>query len=229
MKQFEFNHQRKMWDTHRAFHSTQGPFTEFETGELMVHYLPRPDGRQVYQKYGIQLVGTSDRDCPKLYLDKACTQEVLTAWVTQRGQQLIAVDEEQKVAVALRTGWSNKKELMQFLPSHVHNARALWTGPNRLPVPLAQITVSQPDPTVKKGIKDKVDTVRTAVTAAARIKGLPTIWGNDKLTAKPEWEDMEVEDIVAHVCSDDLWMRMVATNGFTYPRADTKHDFLYIK
>jgi hypothetical protein len=229
MIKFEFNHHQKSWDRYHAFHATNGPFTEFETGELMVTYTPKPGARRTYAKYGIQLVTTADKNCPQLYLDKACTQPVPPAWVTQGGQQHLAVDLEQKVATALRTEWGKNKKL-QYLGKHVEGACALWTGPNRLPVPLAQITVSTPDRSCKRELKDKLDAARAAITAVARMQGLPVPWGTDRLAACKEWVDLTVEEIVAKVLAyDKILIRYAAFNGFSYPRNDTKHDFLYIK
>lgn len=230
MKKFEFNHSKKRWDAYNCFHVSNGPFTEFETGELILRNKPDPSQRKHYDSYGLQLVSTSDaRWCPQLYLDKECTEEVKTAWVTQGGQQIIAVDHEQRVAIKVNGRWGVKTQALQFLGSHLQSAAAVWTGPNRLPIPLAKITVSKPDKTVRKELAPKLDEVRAAVTAAARIQGLLPLWADDKLTAKPEWADMSVEDIYANVCAENYKMRIVATNGFAYPRAETQHDFLYIK
>ena len=80
MRNFEFNHTYKRWDEYRCFHAGQGPFVEFETGEVILTRVPYPDQRKHYDKYGLQLVSTSDtRWCPQLYLDKACTEEIKIA------------------------------------------------------------------------------------------------------------------------------------------------------
>lgn len=230
MNKFEFSSTARHWDAYKCFHVNNGPFVEFETGELILRDFPNPNQRREYDKYGIRLVSTTDaRWCPQLYLDKACTEEVKSAWVTQGRRQIIAVDHEQRVAVKVNERWGVKTEALQYLGKHLRSAAAVWTGPNRLPIPLAKITVSKPDSTVRKELASKLDEVRTAVTAAARIKSLSPVWGDDKLTAKAEWADMSVEDIYANVCANDYTMRCVATNGFAYPRAETQHDFLYIK
>jgi hypothetical protein len=94
---------------------------------------------------------------------------------------------------------------------------------------MAEITVSKPDRSVKKDLAAKLDEVRTAVTAAARIQGLHPAWHSDKLTARPDWIEKTVEELCAYVCADQISMRTVATNGFAFPRAETKHEYLYIK
>lgn len=230
MKQFKFNHTNKRWDSYQCFYNTYGPFVEFETGEVILTHSPYPYQRNHYDRYGIQLVSTADtRWCPGLYLDKACTEEVKPAWVNQGGQQILAVDREQRVAIKVNGRWGIKTDKLQFLGSHLRSAAAVWTGPNRLPIAMAEITVSIPDRTVKRGLNDKLVQVRAAVTAAARIQGLVPSWNGGKLRAKPEWHDNSVEEIYAYVCADQTRMRQVATNGFSYPRAETKHEFLYVK
>jgi hypothetical protein len=230
MKNIEFNHTNKHWDSYQCFYNNHGPFVEFETGEVILTRYPEPSQRKHYERYGIQLVSTADtRWCPQLYLDKACTQEVKTAWVTQGGQQIIAVDHEQRVAIAVSGAWGIKKDKLQYLGKHLNRAAAVWTGHSRLPIPMAEITVSTPDRSVKKELADKIEDVRAVVTAAARIQGLSPAWNCDKVTAEPNWIDKTVDEICAYLCADKNLMRIVATNGFAYPRAETKHEYLYIK
>jgi hypothetical protein len=230
MIKFEFKHQNKQWDGYRCFHANEGPFVEFETGEVILTRSPEPDQRRHYDRYGVQLVSTADtRWCPQLYLDKECTQEVKTAWLTQGGQQIIAVDREQRVATKVNERWGVKTEKLQYLGSHLRSAAAVWTGPNRLPIAMEQITVSRPDRTVAKELSAKLDELRTVVTAAARIQNLHLAWHTDKVTADTSWADKTVEDICAYVFADTNLMRAIVTNGFAYPRAETRHDFLYVK
>jgi hypothetical protein len=230
MQKFEFNHKGKMWDRYKAFHNTEGPFTEFETGEVIVTYLPQPRGRGRQNKYGIELVTTRDRECPTLYFDKECTQPVKRAWLLQDGQQHLAIDRERKVAIKLAPyRYRRNSPELQYLASHVDACHAIWTGPERLPIPLSKITVSQPDRTIKRTLGEKLEDVRAAVKAAARIQELPDfMWGGDKFPAHKDWQDMTVEDICAYVCADKSRMRQVAFSGFSYPRAETQHEFLYV-
>jgi hypothetical protein len=80
---------------------------------------------------------------------------------------------------------------------------------------------------------DKLDDIRAAITAITRIT--PPTWGMytpDKLRADPKWLDMPVNDIVSSLASgtsyNDDWLRYaIVHNGFSYPRADTHHDYLY--
>lgn len=230
MIKFEFNHKEKQWDQYRCFYVTAGPFVEFETGELILRQSPDPNQRKHYDRYGLQLVSTADaRWCPQLYLDKECTEAVKPAWVTQGGQQILAVDHEQRVAIKVNGRWGIKTEKLQYLGSHLRSAAAVWTGPNRLPIAMEQITVSRPDRTVAKELSAKLDELRTVVTAAARIQNLHPAWHTDKVTADTSWAHKTLEELCAYVCANTSMMRAVATNGFAYPRTETKHEYLYVK
>jgi len=240
MKKFEFDQNHKMWDRYRAFHATHGPFVEFETGEVMVNYFPRPDGRRYYGRYDIQLVTTSDSDCPQLYFDRKCEQPVTPAWLKQDGQQNLAIDHDQKVAVKL-SGWRamlsthpedslKRFPELQYLPSHLQGAHAVWMGYGRPPVPLTKIAVSAPDKTMKEDMRAKLRDVRDSVRAAARITGVEArpYGPEDKMPVRAEWQDWTVEDICAYVCADTTSMRWAAYGGFEYPRAVTKYDYLHV-
>ena len=108
MKTFEFNNDDKHWDRFRAFHAWNGSLVEFETGEVMVIGHPDPDHRYMYDRFNIQLTTTTDSECPHLYFDSECTKPVKKAWLTWKGQQMLAIDHEQKVATALGGGWRKK-------------------------------------------------------------------------------------------------------------------------
>jgi hypothetical protein len=231
MKKFEFNHTHKSWDRYNAFYHTSGPLTEFETGEVMVTYHPRPDERKTYNKYGIQLVTTTDAACPTLYFDERLEKPVPMAWFNQSGMQQLAVDLERGVAVKLssRRYRNTKDPSLQFLGDHTSGAVALWTGPERMPVPLSTISVSEPDKDVRKELRTLLADTRKAVVAAARLRNLSKIWGDDKWPANPDWVDWTVEQLCAYVCADECRMLTVYINGFSYPRKQTQHDFLYVE
>jgi len=241
MKQFEFDHKHRRWDCYRAFYVDRGPFTEFETGEVMVRYRPRPDGRRVYSRYGVQLVTSSDRDCPELFFDKELTQPVRTAWLAHKGQQHLAVDLEQGVAVALGNfGWRRYQHIsrtvverhpeLRFLPSHVQSAAVVWAGPHRLPIPLASIVVRRPDTELKARLRPKLADVRAALCASARIQNLSAPdWNYAALPVDPKWVDWTTDEICAAVCTCKYDHALAAHNGFEYPRTTEKFDMLYTR
>ena len=221
---------RRAWDRFKAFHIVNEQFVEFESGEMMVVGTPNPDYRKFYPEYNVQLVTTTDKDCPKLYFDKECTEPVKKAWVSHHGLQHLAVDYEQCVAIALFEGWNNKSSTI--LGDHVNQASAYWAGQKRLPVPLMQIKVQTPDPRFKtKKVRRLLGEVRIAVSALWRIQAGEgkSWWYESKYVAKEEWHDSSVEDIVGEIIADRESMKCVATVGFEYPRVTQEVDFLYVK
>jgi len=53
MNKFEFNQTRKSWDSYRCFYNNDGPFVEFETGEVILTRYPEPNQRKHYDRYGL--------------------------------------------------------------------------------------------------------------------------------------------------------------------------------
>ena len=227
MKTFEFNHRDKSWDRFKSFHAFNRNLVEFETGEVMVIGHPDPDDRHMYDKFGIQLVTTSDRNCPTLYFDEECTEPVKKAWLTWKGQQQLAIDHEQKVAVKLSGGWRHKAH--DVLGTHVEQATAYWAGAERRPRPLGLIKIHTPDDEYRKKVQPVLNQVRVAVTAIYRMSEQKHWWSSSVYEAEKKWQDSSVEDIVAEICGNDSAMRGVATKGFKLPRKCEDIDFLYIK
>ncbi len=228
MKTFEFNHKGKSWDRYNAFHAFTRNIVEFETGEVMVVGHPNPDDRHMYDKFSIQLTTTSDSDCPTLYFDKECTKPVKKAWLVWKGQQHLAIDHEQKVAIRLSGGWRHKAN--DVLGEHVASATAYWSGAERRPRPLGLIQIHTPDNDYKKKVLGVLNQVRPAVTAIYRMQKDKHHWYDGyKYEAKVEWQDSSVEDIVAELCKKDNDVRDVAKKGFKLPRKCEVVDFLYIK
>lgn len=84
-----------------ATHYYYGDVVLFDTGELIV--TPNkwaPDKRKLYKNWNVQIVSTTDPDCPALYLpgeDKPC----IKAHLNHGGQQILWIDHDHKRAVSL--------------------------------------------------------------------------------------------------------------------------------
>lgn len=234
MKEFKFDHASKSWDRYGAFHNSDWGIVEFETGEVIVRS-SSVDNRMMYDKYGIQIVASTDTECPPLYIDKECTEPCPKAWLTQGGYTPLAIDYEQKVAFQLQTptrsGQTRNQGLhiQNHLGSHVRDARGYWAGHGRLPITNGKTRLQKPNPEYKKKVLGILNQVQVAVTAAFRMKEPKNYWNNGVYLAKLEWQDMTVEDIVAEICNDNGAMRDVAMKGFKLPRQLKEVDFLYIK
>ena len=230
MKKFKFAHEDKQWDRFSSFHAFNRNFVEFETGELMVIGAPDPHNRRFYDKYNVQLVTTTDKDCPQLYFDKECTDKVKRAWVSHKGQQHLAIDYEQCVATTYDIGYTNIRS--KVLGEHVRQASVYWAGADRQPYVLCPIKVQTPNPTFKKKVHGVLKEVQIAVSALWRMKtkdGRKDWWYDNKHMANEKWYDSSVEDIVGEIIADDDAFRSVANNGFEYPRVTQEVDLLYVK
>ena len=62
MKKFRFDHANKSWDRYKMFHKFNGAMCEFETGEVMVAANLQSHHRQMYDRYNIQVVSTTEPD-----------------------------------------------------------------------------------------------------------------------------------------------------------------------
>ena len=233
MKDFKFDHTNKSWDRYRAFYNQDWGLVEFETGEVIVQNYVNVNDRRMYDKYGIQLVATTDSDCPQLYLDKECTEPVKKAWITQHGMQELAIDWEQKVALGF--GYRGRHERNSHLGSHVHEALAYWSGAKRRPIALGNIKIQTPNPEYRKVLSPiLVGKVIPAITAMHKMDKNKRWYGRGKYKAKSEWLNSSAEDIVADICATPEWslssdLKQIATNGFEYPRSTQLIDFLYVK
>jgi hypothetical protein len=241
MKHFNFEDltRAKRWDRYKTFHKIVGPLVAFETGELMLPSQPNINQRRYYGQFDIELATTSDGGF-QFYADKECTEAIPQAWLTQGGQQHIAIDYEQKLAIPVKHIFKQKTKDMRYRPKHLDEACALWTGPERMPVALNQLTVSRPDTDIRKSVNKKtLDEVVTAVTAAHRILSdgaRASHPRNGPVTVDPQWAGMTVSEIVAQISAEsptaaphNSLMARVSYYGFTYPRAESTHDFIYIK
>jgi len=233
MKKFNFNHESKAWDRYGAFYNTDGGLVHFDTGEVIVHNWSHADFRKMYDNYGIQLVSTTDTECPKLYFDKECTQPVKKSWVTHHGMQELAVDHEQKVAVAY--GYRRYEERNSYLGKHTHSALVYWAGAKRLPVALGKIKVQTPDPEYRKVLSPIIlNEVIPTIAAMYKIQNDNGGYGHGKYKAKKEWLDSSAEEIIADICDTPEWnlassLKQIVKNGFEYPRSTQLVDYLYIK
>ena len=233
MKKFKFNHQGKSWDRYQAFHYKHGGIVEFDTGEVMVASWSDSNDRRMYGDYDIQLVATTNSDCPQLYFDKECTEPVKKSWITHHGMQELAIDHEQNVAIAL-SGRNYKDKPMQ-LGSHVHSALAYWAGAERLPVPMGMIKVQIPNPEYRKVLSPIiVNEVVPAIVAIYKMQQKKSSFISGKYLAKETWLDSSSQEIVADICDTNEWqlrsdLRQIYENGFEYPRRTTKVDYLYTK
>jgi hypothetical protein len=240
MKKFEFNYAQQQWDRYSEFHTNGGwrsPFTEFANGQLIITNTPDLDVRRMYEKYGIQLVSTTDGDLPPLYLSKEDEKPIPKAWVQQGGQQHLAVDHERGVAVAIGRnhyyGRGGRKDVWSTtVPDNLRSpALVYWAGDKRLPIASMDISVSRPDPATMKAMLPKLDEVRPALHAIDRMKNppIPNYYQTGKVDVRLEWLDMTTEELVVHLSKDDSTLKSAVVCGFASKRIITEVPYLYVK
>jgi hypothetical protein len=121
-----FDPARKGWDRFHAFHTWDGGFTSFETGEVRIdRYRFEPNERKYYEKYDVTLTATSDQT-NIIYLHPFTGKQIPKAQLAFKGLQYLVVDHRTKKAVALNsTQRANYKEL----PNHIVGAN-VWSYNN---------------------------------------------------------------------------------------------------
>ena len=245
MKEFKFDHANKSWDRYRAFHNQHLGIVEFETGELMVRSCDTDD-RRMYDKYGIQIVTSTDSDCPPLYLDKECNEPCPKAWLNQGGYTALAIDHEQKVAFQLHhpnSGYRVNPHRLPHLGSHVNNALGYWGGAERIRIRNGKTELEQPNPEWRKKVCPVLlSEVLPAITAMHRLAEKKNWYESGKYPAKESWLDSSASEIIDDILTTPVnhWqtelgenakldvIHRIATHGFNNPRSTSYVDFLYI-
>jgi hypothetical protein len=110
-----------------------------------------------------------------------------------------------------------------------------------MPIPLNQFTVSLPDRAIRNSLAKKLNDAHAAIAAIYRIETAGeerlSYYGAEAVQAVLAWDDMSTDEIVSDILGTSQTnphhrnhlVRNIALRGFTFPRAETKHDFLYIK
>lgn len=250
MRNFNFNYDKKQYDQLGCFHTHSGAFTEFETGEVICSN-PIPDYRGRVTGYGLEVSATdSYSQTPDFYLDKDCTELVKPAWLNSNGMQHMVIDHERKVAVSVygsHSGFGNsycpQVPKAKDLPQQFRFAQAFWPRAGVMPQPLTQFRVSKPDKTTRKSLGGLLKEVRAIVAAAVRVNQQEYEaygYGTHGYLADIKWVGMtsqevvqKLSDIVSPAYNPNRYrneaFQKIANNGFTFPRAVSKHDFLYFK
>lgn len=232
MKEFIFDHARKNWDRYGAFHTSRAPFVEFETGALGLQHAPSHRQRRDYGRYDIQLASTAQDSYPTLYLEKECKTPVPAAWLNQSGQQIIAIDYEQRVAVLAAGSLRYASDaVLRGVPKNLLSLSVLWSQPGQLPLASIPITVSRPDTETQAALRSTLSKVRAAAVAAARMQGMTEFggFGLGPNTVPRSWIGKSVEEIFADVSAHTHALARTAFRGFTYPRVTEKYEYLWIK
>lgn len=147
MKLPEFNNANRLWDAYHAFHNiVTGGFVRFESGEVIyTRYAPDPDQRHTYLSGAVQIVSTTDNDCPTLYLPDGT--RIPSAWLARNGMQYLCVDRDLGVAVRLLRHRQYPPKLTDQdyrVPAYLRRSFSVyWSGEGSKPI-AAPIVVAPP-------------------------------------------------------------------------------------
>jgi hypothetical protein len=242
MKKFEFNPEHQQWDRFKEFHACYQPFVEFANGQLIITNPPDLYQRKMYERYNIELVSTTAPDVPRLYLNKDDDKPIPKAWVQQGGQQLLAVDYEQGVAVAIgycgyyygrgHTNPNYSEGFNNTVPDNLcGQAFVYWAGHGRLPVASKKITVSVAEQELTKKLRDHLKSAMPALHAIYRMKADESqrYWGTAKLELHANWLELTTEELVAELSKDWHTLKCAVKSGFLGLRDQREVDYLYVK
>ena len=147
------------WDTYRRTHVVDGHFIQFETDEVIyTRVKPDPDDRKLFKSRNVQIVSTTDHDCPPLTTPVEPGKALPRAWLSDGGQQILAIDHEFGVAVGIQHSFSRAvdgavanllltEDLRYRVPAWLSSANlrftVYWGGPG-MPPAGAPVSVSRP-------------------------------------------------------------------------------------
>ena len=222
-----FNHEQKSWDKYRAFftHDSNSGITMFETGEMMLTTShPHPDRRQTFERYGIQVVATSDSDCPDLFIPDTM-EKVPKAHLNDSGQQYLCVDLRTKRAYRLGRDCPVSKLKG---PEHTHEASMLWVHPRAEPINHRPIGLLSPDSATRRHIDRSVlNEVTIACQATVRMGLADDVnqrIDDRKLIVPPSWIGLGADCILQQM--NDSSKHQVAQNGLGFGRVSSLQEYL---
>lgn len=158
------------WDRYKAFHMLPHPRREwmdnspmvlFDTGEFMViRDSWAPGTRKVYEDLNVQIVSTTDDDCPALFAPLT-DKPVAKTHLNWGGQQILWIDHDHKMAVGLQSlasaDW--KRGVPERLRTH---AEVYYYGAHAPPLG-HPVTVTKPrkyDPEIREASDDLLRAAR---------------------------------------------------------------------
>jgi len=180
MKLPEFDRSKMFWDNWQAFyviHTFGDRFIQFDTGEFVIcQNRWHPDKRRPYNDLHIQVVGTDDRDCPKLFVPHE-TKPIPKSHLNRTGMQVLLLDHDHQRAVSLE-GWMTKDNAGARIPERFidrgagRSVRAYYAGPDAFPVGAVPITRHFPHPLTSEQRRHIVE-LRNACTVWIQMQDNP--------------------------------------------------------
>lgn len=151
MRLIERSHLNYKWDDWHAFHHKEGPFTQFDTGEVICtrSSFDRDEyARRLYKDLNVEIRYTADDKMPTLYLPTG--EKVAKSWLDDKGSQTILIDWNHGIAIRLGgTGntpqYTPKDHWQANIPERFRGkCCAYWPGERSRPLGSVGIKVTRP-------------------------------------------------------------------------------------
>ena len=182
MKLPEFKLDEMEWDSWHSFHVdvAWNKFVQFDTGEfVVVNKRWNPDKREVHNDLRIQIVATSDDNCPRLYLPNTPgPMPVAKSHLNHKGHQILLIDFDHKRAVSVDR-YLDKDNVTAPIPERFTNSEhrcggrisAYYAGPNAVPIG-TPITRHFPHPLTSEQRK-RIDDLKSACDVWLKMQPNP--------------------------------------------------------
>lgn len=152
MRNMLFRENRPRWDEYDAFHIKDGPFVQFDTGEVICtrgSYDRDEYARKLYKDLNVEIRYTSDERMPNLYLPDGT--RCARSWLDDRGSQTILIDWNFNMAIRLGTStgsfpqYTDAKHWQASIPQRFRGkCVAYWAGELSKPQGSIGIKVTRP-------------------------------------------------------------------------------------
>lgn len=226
---FSVNISRVRWDGWRAFHVNHGPFTQFDTGELVLRSQTwNPDDRRSFRDLGVTIVASEDETLPALILPDGTP--IKRAWLYDGGAQVLLIDDSTRHVVRIGPWLKGENSL---LPTRFAGRaiEAYFAGPGRPPIGTA-VSVSPPYK-LSKDEKDYLASLRAAAKMWWNFGDDPAI--TPELKRGLYWDKTAAStDLLLGKCFAELkdaaprTLALLQKNGYQVHRVKTMYDYLLV-
>lgn len=234
MKIPSFDRNEARWDQWNEFYTSQGSFTQFESGEVICTdtfhtrsgwgNTHNPRGHNSH--YGVLTFQMSDQPASlsyKLLRDPATGLIVKRTWLPQASPMIY--DEQAGRVVTLCNWHNNDSKFTSMVPSRFHNQCSVyWPGSERPPVggaPVSYHKLTEWTKEEKAVVRERVTTIK----AQARIGALNEDKSRYLGSAKAEMSSL-LKYQISELADDAKWR--VVKNGVTAGYTACKAEYLEV-
>lgn len=228
-----FEQHRPMWDEYRAFHIKDGPFVQFDTGEVIctrANFDRDEFVRKLYSDLNVEIRYTADDKMPTLYLPTG--EKIAKSWLDDKGSQTILIDWNHGIAIRLGgTGntpqYTPEDHWQANIPERFRGkCNAYWPGERSKPLGSIGVKVTRPRK-LSQAERDHLQSLRNFAQAkwAMEHDGQELPRGTGLIPMDVDWALKKKPDELSM-----LMMQQAVYAGFTkaldvqtYPALTVKH------